>query len=142
MRSFVGLVVCSLVVAGCSSGTEPELSYEGRSTISQAKPVSIAAVVTVRNIGSATTDINIGNCPLLIAGFTNPERAGTPAWTAGGAIACTAEVRLLSLAPGDYYDYRITGTVPANVQNGRYYLAMEYANPYGPVPIGHLDLFQ
>lgn len=145
MRKFVGLVAIGLLVNACSvfGSTEPtRLSYEGRSTVLSANPVSVDAVVTVRNTGNATTDINASGCPLYIAAYTTPGREGDPVWaSAGKTTACAAVAQIVALAPGDYYDYRVRATVPSSLAPGRYYLAMLGADGFRPVPIGQVDIF-
>lgn len=146
MRSFVGAVAVGLVLSGCSvfSSTEPaRLSYEGRSTVLSADPLSLEGVVTVRNVGSKTVTINVNECPLFIAAYTTPDREGDPAWASGSwnAIGCTLELRFRTLAPGDYYDFLERATLPPSLARGRYYLAMVGADGFRPVPIGQLDVF-
>jgi hypothetical protein len=111
----------------CSNSTGPSnLSFEGRSTISPAPPMDVRTVVTVRNVGDKTTQINTNTCGQPLRAFTTPERVGTWAWQAydPAAVLCTANAPVATLAPGDYYDFVATGTIPASLPSGVYYLAI------------------
>jgi hypothetical protein len=116
MTRFVGLLLLASVAA-CSSSTGPQLSFEGKSTISPTPPTDVQTVVTVRNIGDNTTRINTNICGQPIRAFTTPGR--DPA-----AMICAAIATVATLAPGDYYDFRLTGTIPTSLPSGVYYLAV------------------
>jgi hypothetical protein len=141
MPRSVGAGLIALFLAACSSSTGPKLSVEGRSTIVSQSPLTVHAVVTVRNTGSQTTNINVTGCPLWLEVFTTPERSGTPVWRSGSETqACIAMAKLMALAPGDYYDFNVNATIPSLPQ-GRYYLAVWGANGANHVPVGQLDNF-
>jgi hypothetical protein len=126
MTRSVGMLFLTLTMA-CSSSTGPaNLSFEGRSTISPTPPTDVRTVVTVRNIGDKTTQINTGTCGSPIRAFTTPARDGTPAWQAydPAVTFCLANATFVRLAPGDYYDFVATGTIPASLPSGVYYLAI------------------
>src|SRR6266513_3464007 len=126
MTRFVGMLFLTLAMA-CSNSTGPRsLIFEGRSTVSPTPPMDVQTVVTVRNIGDKTTQISTNICGHPISAFRTPEREGTPAWQAydPAAIFCEAIATLATLAPGDYYDFRFTGTIPSSLPSGVYYLAV------------------
>jgi hypothetical protein len=125
MTRFVGLLLLASLAA-CSSSTGPQLSFEGKSTISPMPPTDVQTVVTVRNIGDNTTRINTNICGQPIRAFTTPERDGTPAWQSfdPAVMICAAIASVATLAPGDYYDFRLTGTIPTSLPSGVYYLAV------------------
>jgi hypothetical protein len=125
MTRFVGLLLLASVAA-CSSSTGPQLSFEGKSTVSPTAPMDVQTVVTVRNVGEKTTRINTNICWSPIRAFTTPERAGTPAWQSfdPAATICALIASGATLAPGDYYDFRLSGTIPSSLPSGVYYLAV------------------
>ena len=126
MTRSVGLLLLASLVA-CTSSTGPEkLSFEGKSTVSPAVPMDVETVVTVRNLGMLATRINTNHCGQPIQAFTTPERDGTPVWQSfsPALILCAANLTYATLAPGDYYDFRLTGTIPASLPSGVYYLAL------------------
>ena len=127
MTRSVGLLLLASLVA-CTSSTGPEkLSFEGKSTVSPAVPMDVQTVVTVRNRGDKTTQINTNICGHPIGAFTTPERNGNPVWQSYDptVIQCFGAVILATLAPGDYYDFRLTGTIPPTLPSGVYYLAVD-----------------
>ena len=126
MIRFVGLMLLASLGA-CSSSMGPsELSFEGRSTVSPTAPIDVQTVVTVRNTGDETTRINTNICGHPIQAFTTPERDGTPAWQSydPALTLCMAALIYATLSPGDYYDFRLSGTIPASLPSGVYYLAV------------------
>jgi hypothetical protein len=126
MTRFVGLLLLSSLAA-CSSSTGPQhLSFEGKSTVAPAVPMDVETVVTVRNTGDKTTQINTNTCGHPIQAFTTPERDGTPVWQSynPALVQCAASLTYATLAPGDYYDFRQTGTIPASLPSGVYYFAV------------------
>ena len=126
MTRFVGLLLLASLAA-CSSSMGPtQLSYEGKSTVSPAVPMDVQTVVTVRNEGDKTTRINTNFCGHPIQAFTTPERDGIPVWQSydPAAALCAAALIYATLAPGDYYDFRLTGTIPPSLPSGLYYLAL------------------
>jgi hypothetical protein len=122
---FVGLLLLASVAA-CSTSTGPQLSFEGKSTVSPTVPMDVQTVVTVRNIGDKTTQIATNICGTPIRAFTTPQRDGTAAWQSfdPAAMICLAIASVATLAPGDYYDFRLTGTIPTSLPSGVYYLAV------------------
>src|SRR3954465_8670085 len=125
MTRFVGLIVLTAVVA-CSGSTGPSLSFEGKSDVTPTPPMQVQTVVTVRNLGDKETQISTNNCGQPIRAFTTPDRTGTPAWQSfdPAAVICAAVLTRVTLAPGDYYDFRLAGTIPASLPSGVYYLAL------------------
>jgi hypothetical protein len=127
MTRFVGLLLLASLAA-CSSSTGPEhLSFEGKSTVSPAVPMDVQTVVTVRNTGDKTTQINTNICGHPILAFTTPERDGARVWQSydPSIINCMGAQILATLIPGDYYDFRLTGTIPPTLPSGVYYLAVD-----------------
>ena len=126
MVRFVGLMLLA-TVAACSSSMGPtQLSYEGKSTVSPPAPIEVQTVVTVRNTGDNSTRINTNTCGHPIQAFTTPERDGTVVWQSydPALTLCAMVLTYATLEPGDYYDFQWTGTVPASLPSGTYYLAV------------------
>jgi hypothetical protein len=126
MARFVGLLLVASLAA-CSSSTGPQqLSFEGKSTVSPTAPMDVQTVVTVRNVGDKTTQINTNICGQPIRAFTTAGRNGTPVWQSydPAAVLCAGIASSATLAPGDYYDFRLTGTIPSSLRSGVYYLAV------------------
>jgi hypothetical protein len=126
MTRFVGMLFLALAMA-CSSSTEPRnLSFEGRSTVSPTQPMDVRTVVTVRNIGDKTTQINTNICGQPVRAFTTPARDGTPVWQSYDPtlVLCLGIATAVTLAPGDYYDFVESGTIPPSLPSGVYYLAI------------------
>lgn len=142
MHKFVGVSLVAIALAGCNSSTGPgRLSFEGRHNIVVASPLTIQGVVTVRNVGDAPLKINApADCFLSLEVFTTPDRTGDPVWSSGQGRICDAMARVMTLAPGDYYDYKTTGTLPT-LPSARYYLAVSGANSNQHIPVGQIDLF-
>jgi len=128
MPRFVGMMFPVLALAmACSNSTgSSNLSFEGKSTVSPTVPMDVRTVVTVRNIGDKTTQINTNTCGQPLRAFTTPARDGTPAWQAydPALVNCIEIGSVATLAPGDYYDFVATGTIPASLPSGVYYLAI------------------
>ena len=124
MTRFVGILFLTVAVA-CSTGP-PELRYDGRSTVSPTPPMEVQTVVTVRNTGDETTQINTNICGQPIRAYTTPLRIGDWVWQSydPAAIACLSIATFATLAPGDYYDFRLGGTLPQSLPSGVYYLAV------------------
>jgi hypothetical protein len=125
MTRSVGVVCAALVMACTSTTGSSNLSFEGRSTVSSTSPIDVQTVVTVRNLGDKTTQVNIASC-VPINAYTTPDRKGEPVWQSfnPAATACTMDLRLVTLVPGDYYDLHFAGTIPASLSSGVYYLAV------------------
>src|SRR6266550_7903816 len=104
MTRSVGLLLLASLAA-CSNSTGPQLSFEGKSTVSPTAPMDVQTVVTVRNIGDKTTQINTNICGQPIRAFATPMRDGTPVWQSydPAAVNCAAISTVATLAPGDYY---------------------------------------
>jgi hypothetical protein len=126
MTRFVGILFLTLAMACSSSTGTRNLSYEGRSTVSPTPPMDVQTVVTVRNTGDETTQINTNICGQPIRAFTTPERDGNWVWQSydPALIGCLAIATFATLAPGDYYDFRLGGTLPPSLPSGVYYLAV------------------
>lgn len=140
MTRFVGSMLFAAVAAACSSSTGPQhLSFEARSTVSQTTPITVETVVTVRNTGNKTTQIEVSTCPRAVEAFATPERTGAPVWRAYGGAACDAAARIRMLGPGDYYDYNFTRTIETTLPAGTYFLAVEMG--YKLVPAGQFTKF-
>src|SRR4051812_46220203 len=113
MTRSVGILLAMLVMA-CSSSTDSKnLSFEGRSTVSSTAPIDVQTVVTIRNVGDKTTQVNIGTCRPIKA-YATPDRTGAPVWQSfdPAVTICAANLIVATLAPGDYYDLHFTGTIP------------------------------
>jgi hypothetical protein len=126
MARSVGLLFLALAMA-CSNSTGPSsLSFEGKSTVSPTPPMTVETVVTVRNTGFKATRINTNICGQPVKAFTTPARDGTPVWQSvdPALILCSAIATMATLAPGDYYDFVVNGTIPASLPSGVYYLAI------------------
>ena len=126
MTRFVGILFLTVAMA-CSGAMGPStLSYEGRSTVLPTPPMEVQTIVTVRNTGDETTRINTNICGNPIRAFTTPERDGAWVWQSydPAATMCMAALRYATLAPGDYYDFQLGGTIPASLPSGVYYLAI------------------
>jgi len=126
MTRSVGMLFLTLAMACSNSTGLRNLSFEGKSTVSPTTPMDVRTVVTVRNMGDKTTFINTNICGSPIRAFTTPTRDGTPAWQAydPALIICAAIATGVTLATGDYYDFVATGTIPASLPSGVYYLAI------------------
>ncbi len=126
MTRFVGILFLTLAM-GCSNSTEPRnLTFEGRSTVSRTQPMDVQTVVTVRNVGDKTMQINTNICGQPIRAFTTPARDGTPVWQSYDptVVLCLGNATGVTLAPGDYYDFVENGTIPPSLPSGVYYLAI------------------
>ena len=125
MTRSVGLLLLASLAA-CSSSTGPQLSFEGRSTVAATAPMDVQTVVTVRNVGDKIAWVPTSTCAVPILAFATPERDGTPAWQSldPAAMICLANLSVATLAPGDYYDFRLNGTIPTSLPSGVYYLAV------------------
>ena len=127
MTRFVGLMLLASVAA--CSGSAPfgptDLSFEGRSTVSPTVPIDVQTVVTVRNTGDKTTQINTSTCGSPVRAYKTPERDGAWVWQSydPALVLCAAMLSYATLAPGDSYDFRESGTIPASLPPGVYYLA-------------------
>jgi len=128
MTRSVGMLFPVLALAmACSNSTGPSnLSFEGRSTVSSTAPMNVQTVVTVRNVGDKTERINAILCGEPIRAYTTPERNGAWAWQSYDPTgsACLSIANTVTLAPGDYYDFVETGSIPASLPSGVYYLAI------------------
>jgi len=135
MTRFVGLLLLASLGACSSSTGLHHLSFEGKSTVSPTPPMDVLTVVTVRNTGDKTTQINTNICGQPIRAFTTPFRDGTPVWQSydPAAALCAAIASVATLAPGDYYDFRLTGTIPPSLPSGAYYLAVNIDGKLVPV---------
>ena len=137
MARFVGLMLLAAVAAcSSSSSTGPgDLSFEGRSTVSPTAPIDVQTVVTVRNTGDKTTQINTNTCGQPVRAFTTPERDGAWVWQAydPALVLCAASLTYVTLAPGDSYDLHWTGRIPASLPFGVYYLAVNVNGKLVPV---------
>lgn len=129
MTRFVRLMLLASVAA-CSSSSPigpGDLSYEGRSTLSPTAPINVQTVVTVRNNGDETTQINASTCGFPIRAYTTSERDGNWVWQSydPALVLCLMSLNFVTLAPGDSFDFHWTGTVPASLPFGVYYLAVD-----------------
>jgi len=128
MTRSVGMLFPVLALAiACSNSMGPSnLSFDGRSTVSRTAPMDVQTVVTVRNVGDKTTRINTNICGQPIRAYTTAERNGAWAWQSYDPTAaiCAAIATTATLAPGDYYDFVETGSIPASLPSGVYYLAI------------------
>jgi len=141
MRKFVGVGLVALVVGGCNSSTGlDQLTFEGRHAIVTQSPLTIEGVVTVRNVGDKAVIVAAAKpCLMVLKAFLTPERSGEPAWQSPSPQACTLEARSATIAPGDYYEYSITTTVPTTLPYATYYLSLSGALGR-EVPAGQIQL--
>lgn len=140
MTRVVGCMLLALVAAACSSSTGPQhLSFDARSTVSETAPMTVQTVVTVRNTGDKTTQIEVSTCPRAVEAFTTPDRSGDPAFKEYGGQVCDAMARIRMLGPGDYYDYNFIRTIPTTLPAGTYFLAVDMG--YRLVPAGQFTKF-
>ena len=134
MTRFVGLMLLASVAA-CSSSMGPsQLSYEGKSTVSSTPPMDVQTEVTVRTTGDRTTRINTHTGGQPIRAFTTPERDGSWVWQSydPALTMCAAVLTYAMLGPGDSYDFRQGGTIPASLPSGVYYLAVNVNGEFVP----------
>ena len=126
MTRFVGSLLLTLVMACSSSTGTRNLSFEGRSTVAPTQPMTVQTIVTVRNVGDKTTQIGTNECGQPLRAYTTPDRTGTWAWQSfdPAGMGCPAVASFATLAPGDYYDFRFSGTIPSTLPPGVYYLAV------------------
>jgi hypothetical protein len=119
-------ILCAAFAMACSSATgSNNLSFEGRSTVSGTSPIDVQTVVTVRNVGDKTAQVDIYPC-IPVKAYMTPDRKGTPAWQSfdPALTACSTVLQLATLVPGDYYDLHFAGTIPSSLPSGVYYLAV------------------
>jgi hypothetical protein len=150
---FVGLLLLASAAAACSNPTGPQrlsfepfnptgpqrLAFEARTTVSQATSITVQTVVTVTNTGPTTTQIEVSTCPRSIVAFRMSDRTGAPVWRSNAGAICDLALRLRELAPGDYFDYNLSGTFPNALPAGTYYLAADLG--YSVVPAGQFIKF-
>jgi hypothetical protein len=127
MTRFVGILLLTFAIACSRSTGSGNLSFQGRSSVSRTPPIDVQAVVTVRNVGDKTTQIRTNTCGSPLSAYSTAERTGTPVWQSydPAATLCAAILTFATLAPGDYYDFNFTGTIPASLSPGVYYLAVD-----------------
>ena len=125
MTRFVGLMLLASVAACSSSTGLHHLSFEGRSTVSPSAPIDVQTVVTVRNTGDKATQINTNTCGSPVRAYTTRELDGAWVWQSydPALVLCAAMLSIATLAPGESYDFRQGGTIPASLPSGVYYLA-------------------
>ncbi|MBC7789633.1 MAG: hypothetical protein H7Z74_06785 [Anaerolineae bacterium] len=141
MSRFVSAITLVGALSACSvfRSTAPQrLIYEGYSTVVATNPTVVDAVVTVRNTGAAAVQMNSGLCVLHLEAYTNAAREGTPAW-GSGMPACLA-LGLVTVEPGNTYDFKTRGTLPASLSPGVYYLALVGARGQDRIPVGRVTL--
>ncbi len=128
-----------LTTAACTSATAPRLNYEGHSSVVSTTPTVVDAVVTLRNIGSTTAHVSPPVCPLAITAFGSAERNEEPLWQSG-SDTCISSLMIyppIIIAPGDFYEYEVTATLPSTLAGKRVFLSMLVPSA-GLVPIGQL----
>jgi hypothetical protein len=125
MTRSVGILFAAVAMACSSPMGSKDLSFEGRSVVSRTSPIAVQTVVTVRNVGDKTAQVNVGTCRPIDA-YARADRKGTPVWQSfdPAVTACDMVLRLATLAPGDYYDLEFAGTIPSSLPSGIYYLAV------------------
>ena len=141
MSRFVGAITLVVGLSACSvfRSTAPErLTYEGYSTVVATNPTVVDAVVTIRNNGPAAVQIRGSLCSGHLEVYTNAAREGPPAW-GSGMPTCLAS-QLVTLDPGDTYDFKVRGTLPTALSPGVYYLALVGARGLDRVPVGLVTL--
>jgi hypothetical protein len=137
MTRFVGLLLF-VSLAACSNSTGPNrLAYEGKSNVSPTPPNTVETTVTVRNTGDDVAEVQGNTCGIPIRAYTTPQRDQAPVWSSNVPAACTAESRIIRIAPGDSYDFHFSGTLPSTLPSGTYYLAVDLR--YRLVPAGQFQ---
>ncbi len=142
MSRFVGAITLVVALSACSvfRSTAPErLTYEGYSTVVATSPLVVDAVVTVRNTGAAAAQIYGNNCGVHLEAYTNAAREGPPAWESG-MPSCLAAGPIVTLDPGDSYDFKARATLPASLSPGVYYLALVGARGLDRILVGQITL--
>lgn len=140
VRGNVAALLTALGFFGCAS--TQRLSYEGRSTIMGIQPISVMAVVTIRNNGSATVNVPQPICPLRVWAYATPERNTVPMWKSGEET-CISTLPILppiAIGPKDYHDFSVRVLIPRGLVEGTpLYLAMRLPVEGGRViPIGQI----
>ena len=139
MTRFVGILSLALAMACSSSTGTRNLSYEGRSTVSPTPPMNVQTVVTVRNTGDETLQINTNICGHPVRAFTTPLRLGKWVWQSydPALVGCLDIATFAILAPGESHEFRLDGTLPQSLPSGVYYLAVNINGRH--VPAGHFS---
>jgi hypothetical protein len=140
MSRFVGALALVVATGACSafSTAPPRLTYEGYSTVVATSPIVVDAFVTVRNSGPAPAQITGGLCVGFMEAYTNAAREGSPVWSSAGPTCLAA--KLVTINPGDSYDFKTRGTLPASLSPGVYYLAFVGARGMDRIPVGQVTI--
>ena len=141
MPRFVGLLVFVSVALGCHDTTAPnELTYELHTSIVSAKPMAIETSIVARNNTDRVIHVDRNICPSSVAIFPTVDRVGTPEWSSMGANAeCALWAGPLALAPGDFYQFTLGGTVPSTVRDGMHFVLLDiYLGEHVRIPGGQI----
>src|SRR5687767_1051485 len=109
-RHLILLLVGTL--AACANGVSPdgptsasvvqgEVVYTPETLILESFPVQLHTIVRMRNRSRSKLELQLGSgCPVLLRVYKDEARTAL-AWDQGRVLACTKQIQILSLAPGD-----------------------------------------
>lgn len=148
-----------LAAGGCAGAVDPDLDapgsaavvqgdvgYRAETAVMESFPVQLRTTVTMGNRGRGKTQLRLGSgCPVQLRVYRDEARSRL-AWDQGRVIACTKEIQIVELAPGDSAQ-RSAGTnaheiLGDSLPDGRYWLGA-YVQVVGAplvVPAGAVDL--
>ena len=153
--AFVSLLTaCLSPGCGMDPGAAPvapsvrqgDVEYRATTAILESFPVQLHATVTMLNRSSARTTLELGSgCPVLLRVYQDQARTAL-VWDQGRAIACTKQIQIVEIAPGDTAQ-RSTRTnareiLGDSLPDGRYFLSAFIQVVGSPVvvPAGEADL--
>jgi hypothetical protein len=127
MPRFVGLLFLACTVVGCRDSTGPDgLKYELRTTVVSETPMVIETSIIARNTSDRTIHVDRNTCPSGISIFRTADRTGTAEWSSNGEnVECAAWAGPLDLAPGDFYEFALEGTLPSSIPDGLHFLQLD-----------------
>ena len=129
-----------------ASVVQGEVEYTAETLILESFPVQLHTIVRMRNRSSSKLELQLGSgCPVLLRVYRDEARTAL-AWDQGRALACTKEIQIVSLAPGDSAE-RITRTnarasLGDSLPDGRYFFSAYVQVVGAPITIaaGSADL--
>jgi hypothetical protein len=109
-------------------------------------PVQLRGSMRIENTQVDTTRLELGSgCPVLLRAYR--EGAAEPAWDQGNAVACTMQIQVLALGPGEVAQEEMRATDAAEIlgdslPDGTYRLATYIRVDGGTVevPAGEVEL--